>query len=282
MAPWWGAQPSEPENALTSLREHVANAGSSALGRKLSRDEANQVTGSLVALTVAGATGTLWSVAARRRRAAAEAERLAATRAGGVLRSTISAVATAAADVKAIPTLKKGLMDAGHKLVDEHGNRAVAEASKAAARASDAARGAAIRSQARLVSVAGEVQSSVLGRAVRLRRKMMIGSLVVVFVYAAGRATPGAMVQWGRSGSSCGDDDPDSSGRHGLHVPDAAKGALNRAKHEAQAAMHAITTSSSRQETSAEGAGTHSRELLGGVVATATVLACIQCADCRK
>jgi hypothetical protein len=284
MAPWWGPQPSESEKALTSLREHVANAGSSALGRTLSRDETNQATGSLVALTVAGATGTLWSVAGRRRRAAAaaaeaEAQRLVATRAGGVLGSTISAVASVAADAKAIPSLKKGL-DASHKFVDEHGDRAVAEATKAAARASDAARGAAVRSQARLVSVASEVQSSVLGRAVRLRRNVMIGGLVVVFVYAAGRATPGALIRWGRSGSSGADNDPNASAR-GLHVPEAAKGALNRAKNEAQAAMNSIT-SSSGNETSGEGVGTHGRHLLGGVAATATVIACIQCASCRK
>lgn len=279
MAPWWGPQPSEPEKALISLREHVTNAGSSALGRKLSRDEANQATGSLVALTVAtvaGATGTMWSAAARRRRAAAEAERLAASRAGGMLGSTISAVASAAAEAKIIPTLKKGVLDAGHTFVDKHGDRVVAEASKAAARASDVAREAATRSQAHIASAG----SSVLGRAVRLRRNVMVGGLAVVFVYAAGRATPGALVRWGRSGS--GDGDGGENLRHRLHVPEAARDALNKAKQEAQTAICAITGSSNGSETSGQGAVTQGRQLLGGIAATATILACIQCANSRK
>jgi hypothetical protein len=91
-------QPSGAEAALLQLREHVANAGGSALGRRLTHDEANQAMGSLAALTAALPAGGLWAVVARRRRrrAAAEAEHLAAARAGGVFGSTVSAAAAIA------------------------------------------------------------------------------------------------------------------------------------------------------------------------------------------
>jgi hypothetical protein len=91
-------QPSGAEAVLLQLREHVANAGGSALGRRLTHDEANQAMGSLAALTAALPAGGLWAVVARRRRrrAAAEAEHLAAARAGGVFGSTVSAAAAIA------------------------------------------------------------------------------------------------------------------------------------------------------------------------------------------
>ena len=107
----------------------------------------------------------------------------------------------------------------------------------------------------------------------------MVGGLVVVFVYAAGRATPGALVRWGRSSS--GDGDGGENAPHRLHIPEAAKGALNTAKQEAQAAIRAIT-GTNESETSGHGDVTHGRQLLGGAAATATILACIQCANSRK
>lgn len=158
---------------------------------------------------------------------------------------------------------------------------------RAAAHASEAARGAAIRSRAQLLSATGAMRSSAWGHAVRLKRKIVGGAMVLVFVYAAGRATPGALLRWGRSTSTGGDggDGADGAGvtvHRGVHVPEAAKVALYRVKQEAETAMHAIVGSEKdSNDTDATGA-MHGQHVVGGVVATATVLACIQCASNHK
>ena len=106
-------------------------------------------------------------------------------------------------------------------------------------------------------------------------------TMVFVFVYAAGRATPGALLRWGRSNSTggAGDVEDGASAHRGAHVTEAAKDALQRVKQEAESAMHAITGSKDSNATDDRRGITQSQQVAGGVVATAAVVACIKCAS---
>jgi hypothetical protein len=164
----------------------------------------------------------------------------------------------------------------GQGLVEKHGERAAAEAGKVVAQASEAAQEAATRSQQQLVSAAGTMQSRVMGRAVRLRRQVVGGVLVVIFVYAAGRATPGALLRLGNSrgdgsatkaSSSVTTSSAAAGVGHGLHIPDAAKG------------QQALAGEKSPDHT----VGTGAYEQIGlGLGVGAAVLACVQFAGSRK
>jgi hypothetical protein len=107
--------PSPPEAAFLHLRDHVSQLGASALGRKLSPEEATQATGSVAALVIAGGGGGLYAaVAGSRRRAAlaAEAERQTAAKAGGALGATLSAAVDSAT-----PHLQRGLRAVAEKVL---------------------------------------------------------------------------------------------------------------------------------------------------------------------